>query len=137
VRVPPGTAARDEEAATTRQLFGFGLAWFGLFAAGAVGMWLFLRWQRERNRPVNRLRRQAQWAAAEIRERVPGSPDTSTTALGLAAALLSRGLEVWGRTRRGHDEEEPTDQGAWKTRLAALSERIPRKVEAEAKFSVS
>ena len=137
VRVPGGTAAREHEDATMRQLFGFGLAWLGLFAAGAVGTGLFLRWQRERNRPVNRLRRQAQWAAEEIRERVPGSPDTSTTALGLAAALLSSGLVVWGRTRRGHDEDEPTDQSAWKTRLAALSERIPRKVEAEAKFSVS
>jgi hypothetical protein len=136
VRVPLGSAAREEEDATTTQLFGFGLAWCGLFAVGATATWLFLRWQRERNRPVNRLRRQAQWAAGEIRERVPDSPDASTAAVGLAAALLSSGLVLWRRSRGSDEDAESTDQTAWKTRLTALSERIPRKIEAEAKFSV-
>ena len=137
VRVPLGSAAREEEDAVRNRVLGFGLAWFGLFVVGAAGMWLFLRWQRERNQPVNRLRRQAQWAADEIRERVPGSPDPSTTAMGLAAALLSSALVLW-RRRRGGDEDEPeadnTGSDGW---LKTLSGRIPRKVEAEAKFSVS
>jgi hypothetical protein len=136
VRVPLGSATREEEGATTSDLFGVGLAWVGLFVVGAVGMWLFLRWQRERNRPVNRLRRQAQWAADEIRERVPGSPDASTTAIGLAAALLSSGLVLWRRSRSSDDEDEGEATGSqgW---LTTLSSRIPRKVEAEAKFSMS
>ena len=135
VRVPLRSATREEANATTRQLFGFGLAWVGLFVVGAVGMWLFLRWQRERNRPVNRLRRQAQWAADEIRERVPGSPDPSTTAIGLAAALLSSGLVLWRRTHKGEEEEaEAAESPRW---LTTLSGRIPHRVQAEAKFSVS
>ena len=135
VRVPLGSAAREQEDTTRNQLLGFGLAWFGLFVTGAAGMWLFLRWQRQRNRPVNRLRRQAQWAADEIRERVPGSPDPSTTAMGAAAALLSTALVLWRRTHASdEDEAEPTDSEGW---LKTLSGRIPRKVEAEAKFSVS
>jgi hypothetical protein len=135
VRVPLGSAARDEEDPSTRELFGVGLAWVGLFVVGAVGMWLFLRWQRERNRPVNRLRRKAQWAADEIRERVPGSPEPSTTAVGLAAALLSTALVLWRRGHASDDEDaEAADSQGW---LNTLSSRIPRKVEAEAKFSVS
>jgi hypothetical protein len=140
VRVPLGSAAREEEDATTRQLFTFSLTWFGLFVLGAVGMWLYLRWQRERNRPVNRLRRQARWAADEIRERVPGSPDASTTAMGLAAALLSTALVVWRRLRGSQDEDdeaEAAEQKQWQKRLTVMSQRLPRKVEAEAKFSVS
>jgi hypothetical protein len=134
VRVPLGSAAREEEGTTTDQLFGFGLAWFGLFTLGALAAWLYLRWQRERNRPVNRLRRQAQSAADEIRERVPGSPDAPTTAIGLAAALLSSGLVLWRRSRPSDEDAESAESSSW---LTTLSGRIPRKVEAEAKFSVS
>jgi hypothetical protein len=135
VRVPLGSAAREEEGTTPDQLLGFGLTWFGLLIVGALGTWLFLRWQRERNRPVNRLRRQAQSAAEDIRELVPGSPDASTTAIGLAAALLSSGLVLWRRTHPSDDDEaEASGSQGW---LTTLSGRIPRKVEAEAKFSVS
>jgi hypothetical protein len=139
VRVPLGSAVREEEdPTTTGQLFGFGAAWFGLFVLGAAGMWLFLRWQRERNRPVNRFRRQARWAADEIRERVPATADNPTTAMGLAAALLSTGLMVWRRMHASsEDESEALDSDTWQPRLKALRDRIPTHVEAEAKFSLS
>jgi hypothetical protein len=104
VRIPIGSAAREEEDATTRQVLALGLGWFGLFTGGAVGMWMYLRWQHQRNRPVNRLRRQARWAAEEIRDRVPPAPETSTTAMRVAAALLSTALVVW---RRMHARQEP------------------------------
>jgi len=50
--------------------FGLSVSWLTVLGT-SVGVWLFLRWQHERNRPMNRLRRQAQQAAAVIRERVP------------------------------------------------------------------
>ena len=57
-----------------------------LAAAGAVGgAWLYRRWQRERNRPINRLRRQARRAAAQ-----PAWPAGSLGAALVLAALLGR-----------------------------------------------
>jgi hypothetical protein len=133
VRVPLGSAVRDEDEATTPEWSTVGLAWAGLFALGAAGTWLFLRWQRERDRPVNRVRRQARWAADEIRERVPTSADDSTTAVGAAAALLSAGLLMWRRMHANHDEADESEQATFGQRLL---ERVPRHVEAEAKFSL-
>jgi hypothetical protein len=140
VRVPIGSATREQEDMTTRQLLGFGAGWFGLFVCGAAGMWLYLRWQNERNRPVNRLRRQAHWVADEVRDYVPelDSTDTSTAAIGVAAALLSTGLVLWRRMHAGQEEPKPVDSYGWQQRLTALRERwLPHHVEAEARFSVS
>jgi hypothetical protein len=137
VRVPTGSAAREDEDAVTRRFLGVGLGWVGLFACGAVGTWLYLRWQRERNRPVNRLRRQARWATGEIRARVPTSADPSTTAISAAAALLSAGLVLWRRSHGGQNERETNASEDWQQRLTGLWARIPRRVEAEAKFTVS
>jgi len=50
------------------------MGWLTFGICSGVGVWLWLRWQRERNKPINRLRRQARQAADEIRERVP-TPD--------------------------------------------------------------
>jgi hypothetical protein len=76
--------------------FGLGLGWVALGVGGGVGGWLFLRWQRERNKPINRLRRQAKQAAGELRERVPSSPEEAVRpAAGLTTALLSIAIIVW------------------------------------------
>jgi len=69
---------------------GMRLGWVLLGVGGGIGGWLFLRWQRERNRPMNRLRRQALQAASELRDRVPSSPEEAVKpAAGLTTALIS------------------------------------------------
>lgn len=70
----------------------FGVGGGGLAAIGGAGgaAWLYRRWQRERNRPINRLRRQVRRAAAK--------PAWPTGGLGVAlvlALLLGRGLRAW------------------------------------------
>jgi hypothetical protein len=67
-----------------------GMGWVLLGIGGGVGGWLYLRWQRERNKPINRIRRQAKQAAGELRDRVPSSPEEAVRpAAGLTTALIS------------------------------------------------
>jgi hypothetical protein len=74
----------------------FGLGWVMLGIFGGVGGWLYLRWQRERNKPINRIRRQAKQTAGEIRDRVPSSPEEAVRpAAGLTTALLSIAVILW------------------------------------------
>ncbi|HLZ25997.1 MAG TPA: hypothetical protein VKV73_01595 [Chloroflexota bacterium] len=75
---------------------GMRLGWVLLGIGGGVGGWLFLRWQRERNRPINRIRRQAMHAAGELRDRVPSSAEEAVRpAAGLTTALISIALIVY------------------------------------------
>jgi hypothetical protein len=67
----------------------FGLGWVALGIGGGLGGWLYLRWQRERNKPINRLRRQALQAAGELRNRVPSPEEAVRPAAGVTTALLS------------------------------------------------
>jgi hypothetical protein len=139
----------------------FGLGWVGLGVAGGVGGWLFLRWQRERNKPINRLRRQAKQAAVELRERVPSSPEEAVRpAAGLTTALLSIAIILWqqsqARSRRadtvvsrqskkaGKRAEKVVGKAAavmsdvdWQKRLKMLKKRWdPSRLELE-KISIS
>jgi hypothetical protein len=79
-----------------RRSLPFGLGWVMLGMCGGVGGWFFLRWQRERNKPINRIRRQAKHTAGEIRDRVPSSPEEAVRpAAGLTTALLSLAVILW------------------------------------------
>jgi hypothetical protein len=122
-----------------RMFFGIGLSWFTVMCTG-VGIWMFMRWRRERNKPINRLRRQAQQAAAELRERMPEPEEAVRPAMGFTTAMLSLLLLVWrqsqARSRRGsktarHATESLSDVD-WQKRLMHLKERwSPSRLELE------
>lgn len=145
-----------------RLFMGIGATW-GFVIATGVATWLFLRWRRERNKPINRLRRQAQSAvarAADLRERLPDTDEAAKPAVGLGTALLSILLLLWRQSRassqqpgdvarkqaaraRGRADkavDDATDMLSdtdWQKRLTKLKERwSPSRVELE-KVSIS
>jgi hypothetical protein len=132
----------------------FGLGWVMLGIGGGIGGWLYLRWQRERNKPINRIRRQAKQAAGEIRDRVPSSPEEAVKpAAGLTTALLSILIILWQQaqtrsrqadkvvsrqTRKaGKRATEAVSDVDWQKRLTTLKKRWdPSRLELE-KISIS
>jgi hypothetical protein len=125
--------------------FGLGVSWLTVIGA-SVGFWLFLRWRRERNKPVNRLRRQARQTASLIRERVPTSREAAAKpALGLSAALASSLIVMWQQSRARHTDKaarkanrtarhaaEAVSDVDWYQQLAQLKQRwSPKRVELE------
>jgi len=76
-----------------------------LSIGGAIGgAWLYARWQRERNKPINRLRRGARDVASRLGERMPDVEDLPHGAApmsGAATALLLTGLVASRAMRRG------------------------------------
>jgi len=87
--------------------FGMSMGWATFAICSAAGVWLWLRWQRERNKPINRLRRQARQAAAELRERVPSPEDAARPAMGLTTAILSILLVWWQQSQsRARDADK-------------------------------
>jgi hypothetical protein len=101
----PGAADRGDASAQQRwmsNMSGSGvrpmvLGWLGVAAAGGLGVLLWMRWQHERNRPINRLRRQARQTASQarasalaLREQMPEVPDEARRpAVGVGSALLA------------------------------------------------
>ena len=67
-------AAWNHDSRSHAMPVGLRAGWVLLGIGGGVGGWLFLRWRRERNKPINRIRRQAMHAAVELRDRVPQQP---------------------------------------------------------------
>lgn len=110
-------------------------------ACSGAGAWLYARWQRERNKPINRLRRQAHVTAAELRGRMPTSRDELRQGggIGAAATLVPIGLVVWRQltARQSRSRIQAVTDADWQRRLIALKDRWhPRRVEME-KFSIS
>ena len=76
---------------------------------GIGGAWLYGRWQRERNRPINQLRRRANGLWELVSDRLPEPEDVRDTApmSGTAAVVLLGGVGLarllhvggWGRSR--------------------------------------
>ncbi|MBV9547215.1 MAG: hypothetical protein JOY61_22830 [Chloroflexi bacterium] len=112
----------------------------------AVGVFLYLRWQRERNKPINRIRRQAdraRKAAVDLRGRVPDTSDVAQPSVGLVAALASTALVLWRRMRsdkrqkQAKQARETISEADWQKRLLKLKERwTPGRLELE-KISIS
>jgi hypothetical protein len=125
------------------KLFGMSMGWLTFGICSGVGVWLWLRWQRERNKPINRLRRQARQAADEIRERVPSPEEATRPALGLGTAVLSILLLVWQQSQqRARLADKVVNRKAisdadWQKRLTKLKDRWhPGRLELE-KISIS
>jgi hypothetical protein len=119
----------------------FGLGSMVVIGLGGIGAWMFMRWQQERNKPLNRLRRQAYARASQLRERAPSTDDLREQPAGLGmAALVPIGLLVWrqlqaNRTRR--IEVQAMADADWHHRLNQLKGRwSPKRLELE-KFSIS
>src|SRR5439155_26311744 len=132
---------------------GLSMGWLTFGICGGVGVWLWLRWQRERNKPINRLRRQARQAADEIRERVPSREEAARPAIGLGTAIASILLLVWQQSQqRARQADKVVSRRAgkatrrashvisdadWQKRLTKLKNRwTPGRLELE-KFSIS
>jgi hypothetical protein len=109
---------------TSPVMFPMGIVWA---TCSGVGIWLFMRWRRERNKPINRLRRQAEQArrtAYELRARVPELPDEATRpAMGLGTVLLSLGVFLWQQSQsRARSEQlarQTNKRARWFGRKAA------------------
>jgi hypothetical protein len=115
----PDSAERSRRPSTAVMV---GVGAGALAVAGAAGTaWVCRRWRRERDRPTNRLRRQARRAAAEPTWRVGGLG----AALALAA-LLGRAL----RARAGRDG--PLDGAAARPRDVTGTRRGPAAEEVRA-----
>jgi hypothetical protein len=82
------------------------------------GAWLYARWQRERNKPINRLRRRAHDMASRLGERLPDVDDVPVGAApmsGAASALLLAALLATRALHRPSTED----------RLDEMRERAP------------
>lgn len=106
-----------------------------LTVGGAIGgAFLYARWQRERNKPINRLRRGARDVAGRIGERMPDVEDLPRGAApmsGAATALLLTGILASRALRRGSSDgtEEVRDQ-ATEVLRDSLREAVGRGREA-------
>ncbi len=97
------------------------LALLGVGLAGGVGVWLLMRWREERNKPVNRIRRQARQAAGlaagqalkqatALREQMSELPEfpneARRPAVGLGTALVTLAVVLWQQSQaRSRDQE--------------------------------
>jgi hypothetical protein len=84
-----------------RRTMGLGAGALLALGGGVGGAWLYARWQRERNKPINRLRRGAHDVASRIGEHIPDVDELpagtapmsgAATALLLTALIASRAL---------------------------------------------
>lgn len=97
------TTTPQESRGSSKKDVALGLGAGSLAAAG--GAWWYLRWQRERNRPINRLRRQARRVGTEVGDRVPYAGVLAAylaerPGRGLGAALLLLGTFLLRTLRR-------------------------------------
>jgi len=108
----PGAATRlsEPEAWGTlapRRRLGVGAGAVLAVSGGVGGAWLYARWQRERNKPINRLRRGAREVAGRLGERIPDVdelPYGAAPMSGAATALLLTALVVTRALRRDTDD---------------------------------
>jgi hypothetical protein len=141
-------AAEAEQSALRRIDPTLALAGGGMvaLAGGVGGAWLYSRWQQERNRPINRLRRRARGVSSlmadvfgDVGERLPDVDevrDTAPMSGGAAAALvfglvLARLLHVggWGQSSQtpAQAEEVLTEARGWRRQLRDVDLQSARK----------
>jgi len=103
--IPVPVGSRSEQSPmgvlTPKRSIGMGAGALLVVSGGVGGAWLYARWQRERNKPINRLRRGARDMASRLGERIPDVDELpsgaapmsgAATALLLAAIVASRAL---------------------------------------------
>ena len=105
----PDEPAEQPRVGRQKMFFGIGASWVTVVGC-AVGIWLFMRWRAERNKPINRLRRRAREAwqrADEWRERMPISrEDAARPAAGLGSVLLPLLILMWRQSQTRSRQEE-------------------------------
>jgi hypothetical protein len=121
--------------------FGLSMGWLTFGICSGVGVWLWARWRRERNKPINRLRRQARQAAEDLRDRVPSPEEAARPAIGLGTAIASILLLLWQQSQqRARQADKVVTRKAdvdWQKRLNKLKDRwTPGRLELE-KISIS
>jgi len=130
-----------------------GVGGMALCVCGGIGVWMWMRWRRERNRPINRMRRSAKHAANQLRTRMPElefPEEAAKPSIGVGTALLSLALVLWQRSQqrpemesRARDVRHRADKMSrranraindtdWQDRLTHLKERwTPGRIELE------
>ena len=108
---PYGSPSPESSSLARPKTIGIG-AGAVLALSGAVGgAWLYARWQRERNKPINRLRRGARDVASRLGDRLPDVVDDlprgAAPMSGVATALLLSGLMLTRAMR--HDSDDRVD----------------------------
>jgi hypothetical protein len=102
------------------QILGVGAGTLAMVGTAVGGALLYRRWQRERNRPINRLRRQAQGVARQVGQRLPDrhlieerlpEPEVAAPVGGVGTALLVGGL-VAAQMLRRRREQSAMEQAA-------------------------
>ena len=96
---------------TPRRNMGLGAGALLALGGGVGGAWLYARWQRERNKPINRLRRGAHDVASRIGERIPDVdelPHGAAPMSGAATALLLTALVASRALHR--ESDDPTQE---------------------------
>ena len=130
----PADAPADERwMRPSPAMFPIGIGWA---IASGVGIWLFMRWRRERNKPINRLRRQAMQArrtAYELRERMPEIPEEATRpAMGLGTVLLSLAVFLWQQSQARSRAQEASRRMDKASRRMAKTSKGAKKAMQEA-----
>ncbi len=121
-----------ESTTSNRGWFGvpMGIGIASVIVGGVIGGWLYMRRQRERNKPINRIRRSARYAwqrTSDVRERMPSAPDElrQPAGYGAMASLLPIALVMW-RMMQSRSEPRPIEtvtDGEWQQRLMSLKDR--------------
>jgi len=126
------------------QIFGVGAGTLAMVGAAVGGALFYRRWQQERNKPINRLRRRALQTATQLRHRMPSPEEATRPALSLTTAAVSVLVFLWqqaqGQPKRtdklARQAGDVVSDADWYQRLSKLKERwTPHRVELE-KFSI-
>jgi hypothetical protein len=124
-------------------------AWVAAAVAGGIGVWLYVRWKRERNKPINRLRRQARQAAGQARERasalreqmpnLPEFPDEARRpAIGLGTALLPLAVLIWQRAQSRSRTEVASRQASRRAdKMSGQAKKMGKQVSKQAADTLS
>ncbi|HEV7663957.1 MAG TPA: hypothetical protein VGQ62_10520 [Chloroflexota bacterium] len=92
---------------------GIGAGTLLALGSAAGGAWLYARWQRERNKPINRLRRGARDVASRLTDRLPDVVDDlpmGPAPIGGAASALLLAALLGSRAMRHNSSDDRADE---------------------------
>jgi len=103
-----------------RMFFGIGAGWMTVIATG-VGVWLFMRWRAERNKPVNRIRRQARqaWETADDWRRSNIPEEATKPAAGIGSAMIPLLILLWRQSQSQSRAEAMREEARGRAEMAA------------------